>query len=279
MRRSFLVACLAAFAASSTIPARADIQWLHSWDQAQQLARKTGKPIFVDMVTDWCVWCKRMDTYVYPTRTAQAAMANVIPLKLDAERAGYGLARRFDVHSFPTSLVLDDKGELLGRLSGYLKPEDLSLALTEVAKDRRDEKTYKSRLSANPRDFKALCGMSKISIDRGSLDGAVRYAQRAAAAKRGPSTELANCFERIGEAYYATKRPDLAAPAFELAAKRASGQTQRIRAELNRAGSLLACGDRGGAIYIARDVLHRKAPGPDAQQRGQAEAILEASNR
>ncbi|MFX8059749.1 thioredoxin family protein, partial [Acinetobacter baumannii] len=69
MRRSFLVACLAAFAASSTIPARADIQWLHSWDQAQQLARKTGKPIFVDMVTDWCVWCKRMDTYVYPTRT------------------------------------------------------------------------------------------------------------------------------------------------------------------------------------------------------------------
>ena len=37
-----------------------DVKWL-SFEEAQKLAAKTPKKIFVDVYTDWCGWCKKMD--------------------------------------------------------------------------------------------------------------------------------------------------------------------------------------------------------------------------
>ncbi len=36
------------------------IKWL-SWEEAQEKARKEKKKVFVDVYTEWCGWCKKMD--------------------------------------------------------------------------------------------------------------------------------------------------------------------------------------------------------------------------
>ena len=40
------------------------IQW-YSIEQAEKLARQNPKKIFIDVYTDWCGWCKKMDATTY----------------------------------------------------------------------------------------------------------------------------------------------------------------------------------------------------------------------
>lgn len=49
-------------AQNSSSPAK--ITWL-TWNQAQELNKKNPKPIFIDIYTDWCGWCKRMDATTF----------------------------------------------------------------------------------------------------------------------------------------------------------------------------------------------------------------------
>src|ERR1043165_4188211 len=40
------------------------LKWL-SFDAAKTLAAKGNKKIMVDVYTDWCKWCKKLDTVTY----------------------------------------------------------------------------------------------------------------------------------------------------------------------------------------------------------------------
>lgn len=64
-----------------------DIQWM-DWTEAVESARsKKKKKIFVDMYTDWCGWCKRMDrsTFAEP-EVVQYMNKHFYPVKFDAEQ-------------------------------------------------------------------------------------------------------------------------------------------------------------------------------------------------
>ena len=40
------------------------INWVN-WDQAQSLMKKQKRKVMVDIYTDWCGWCKRMDASTF----------------------------------------------------------------------------------------------------------------------------------------------------------------------------------------------------------------------
>ncbi|MCX6258524.1 MAG: DUF255 domain-containing protein, partial [Bacteroidia bacterium] len=82
---------------------------------------KEGRLIFVDAYTDWCSWCKKMDSDVY-TDTAVGKFMNshFIPVKMDMEQ-GFGkrLAMKYHVRSFPTFLICNADGKLVYSTNGY----------------------------------------------------------------------------------------------------------------------------------------------------------------
>ena len=112
-----------------------------SWDAGLREAEASGRPVLVDVTTDWCGWCKRMDQDVYARADVQGYLARkFVTVKLDAESddaARYEgraytsrtLAARFGVDSYPTSVFLSAKGGHLGSVPGYLPPEDFLLLL------------------------------------------------------------------------------------------------------------------------------------------------------
>lgn len=66
--------------------AEKNVKW-YTWEEAVEANKKKKKKFFVDIYTDWCGWCKRMDKATFED-PAVAAILNrdFYPIKLDAEQ-------------------------------------------------------------------------------------------------------------------------------------------------------------------------------------------------
>ena len=61
------------------------INWL-TLEEADSLYKIQKRPMFIDVYTDWCGWCKRMDASTFKDPTVAAYLnANFYPVKLNAE--------------------------------------------------------------------------------------------------------------------------------------------------------------------------------------------------
>lgn len=123
-----------------------DIKWL-SWDEAVKLSQTDAKPkkMFIDVYTDWCGWCKKMDkdTFQHPD-VSKYMQDNFYMVKLDAEgkapieykgktfkfvpsgRNGYhelAAALLQGQLSYPTVVFLDEEMNMLSPVPGYQKVE------------------------------------------------------------------------------------------------------------------------------------------------------------
>ena len=134
---------------SATYPKADDakLTWL-TIEQAQELNKKKPRKIFVDVYTDWCGWCKRMDktTFSHP-EVVKYLNANYYAVKMNAEQTEniifknqvYKFNAGQNSHdlavsllngqmSFPTTVYLDEKLNVLSPVPGYLTaPEFLKL--------------------------------------------------------------------------------------------------------------------------------------------------------
>ena len=63
-----------------------EINW-HTWEEAYELSQESPKKIFVDLYTDWCGWCKKMDrtTFKDPS-VVQYLNENFYAVKFNAEQ-------------------------------------------------------------------------------------------------------------------------------------------------------------------------------------------------
>ncbi len=62
------------------------IQW-YTWEEAIKASEDHPKKLFIDVYTDWCGWCKRMDKTTFSDKeVADYINANFYPVKLDAEQ-------------------------------------------------------------------------------------------------------------------------------------------------------------------------------------------------
>ena len=145
MKKLAIVAVLA-LAVSSTASAS---PWIKSFTQAQQKAKSKNQIIFVDLFADWCGWCHKFEQDVIPSEAFQKATDNMVLLRLNTEDQGEGtnLARRYNVTSLPTFLVLDKDAVVVGIIRGYQVPNDFAASLKDV-EGRYD--AFQKRVAAEP---------------------------------------------------------------------------------------------------------------------------------
>ena len=95
--------------------------WFHSRRDALAQARKTGKPILVDVNTSWCGPCQMMKHEVFQKPSFAKEAARWILLDLDGD-AHAELAGFYGVQGFPTLLALNSHGKVVTRQTGYGGP-------------------------------------------------------------------------------------------------------------------------------------------------------------
>lgn len=143
------------FAVSLLLPRHASaqkIEWL-GLEQALTKAESAPRPIIVDLYTDWCGWCKKMDVYTFENKgIVKYINEHFYAAKFDAESAEtityrgkkFEGAKGRGVHSlathlvgkrmgFPTLLYLQANGELITVVGGYKTPSDLEPILHFIA--------------------------------------------------------------------------------------------------------------------------------------------------
>ena len=99
-------------------------------------ASDEGKYAMVDAYTEWCGWCRTMDTETFAdTAVGTFFDGQLVAAKFDMETGfGVDLAMKYRVSDYPHFLFFDGDGHLIGRLSGFKKPEDFMAAVSQVLK-------------------------------------------------------------------------------------------------------------------------------------------------
>ena len=121
--------------------------WIEDFAAAKRQAEKENKRIVMAISgSDWCPWCVKLDKDVYarPKFVAEASK-NFVLVMIDnpqdrsilsplAQEQNESLLTKYGVRGYPTTLVLDAKGEVLARFSGYRAggPAAMLKALAEV---------------------------------------------------------------------------------------------------------------------------------------------------
>ncbi|MBL7797203.1 MAG: DUF255 domain-containing protein [Saprospiraceae bacterium] len=149
------------------------VQWL-SIEEALERSKTEKRKIFIDVYTDWCGWCKRMDesTFVDPA-VAEYLNANYYPVKFNAEqqeevlfnsktytfrrngsRGYHELAAEWlnNRLSFPTVVFLDETQNVIQPIPGYLDGAKLETILNYFGTDSHKTtpwETYERKFTNN----------------------------------------------------------------------------------------------------------------------------------
>lgn len=149
--------------ADAKTPTEGVIKWM-SIQEAEKACREKPKKIIIDVYTDWCGWCKRMDanTFNHPI-ISKYISENYYAVKLDAEqktditfldktfkfiasgRSGYN-ELAFELLqgklSYPTIAFMDENLFYIQPLPGYRGPEDMDKILRFFGTDAFRTKTW-----------------------------------------------------------------------------------------------------------------------------------------
>lgn len=156
-----------------------DISW-HKFDDALVAAKASGKHIMVDVYTDWCGWCKKLDKETYtdaavlkvlsesyvsakikgddanrrlkvraqPTEEEGRTLLQIVPTE-EPEISEKDLTRsQLRVSGFPTILFFASDGRMITKLSGFQKADAFAHILNFIKDDLYEVMTYQDYLKS-----------------------------------------------------------------------------------------------------------------------------------
>ncbi|RNI26496.1 thioredoxin family protein [Rufibacter latericius] len=142
----------AALNSPSTLVPASELQWL-TLEQALQKNKTKPRKILVDVYTDWCGWCKKMDKQVYRNpEVVKKLNQDFYVVRLNAEQRQsitvqgktYKYLEKYKAHelalsllngqmSYPSTVFLNEKQQIMERVPGYIPPKDFLRALAYLS--------------------------------------------------------------------------------------------------------------------------------------------------
>ena len=166
------------------------------WDAALKKAASEKKTVFALFTgSDWCIWCKRLEGEVLSKKAFSDEVGKTfVPVFLDfpndkslvpeaTAKRNHELAKKYSVRGYPTVLLLDAQGEVLGQ-TGYKQggPEKYLEHVKGLVQNgpllQKHIKPYEKRFEAIGKKFgeSANAVAAKVTGDRAAKEKAVKAA-------------------------------------------------------------------------------------------------------
>ena len=167
MQKVILIAVLAFFGLGGLVAQEA-VKW-YSIDEAVRLSSQEPRVLVIDVYTDWCGWCKRMDAMTFSDPEVVAMLnKNFYPVKLNAEgkedivigdrtfkfvdNGGRGYHEIAAVVtkgrlSYPTISYVDEEGRVLQAAPGFKTPEQFKVYLNYYAEGIYKNQDFESYMA------------------------------------------------------------------------------------------------------------------------------------
>ena len=130
----------------------------NSFDSGLEAAKSSNKKVLIDVYTDWCGWCKKMDAEVYTDAAVKDYLGkNFVIIKLNAESDGTihykgreythpQIAAAFGINGYPTTIFLKENGDPITLLPGFLDASKFIYVLSYIAENEFEHKPFDTYL-------------------------------------------------------------------------------------------------------------------------------------
>ena len=146
------------------------IKW-YTFEEAYKLNKKKPKKIFIDVFTDWCGWCKKMDSETFTNAVISEYMSkHFYCVKFDAERKdtivldgitfvnknpnGKRSSHQLAVEllkgkmAYPSFVFLNEKGQSITVIQSYMAPAGFEPVIHYFGDDAYQKTSWEEYKSA-----------------------------------------------------------------------------------------------------------------------------------
>jgi thioredoxin-related protein len=164
-RTSYIFVLLIIISGSLYAGDKIELKW-KTFNEGLKEAKASKKKVLIDVYTDWCKWCKKMDQDVYGNELVSKYLSEqYVLVKLNAEsplEATYNdkkltereVAGGFGVNSYPTTLFLDEKGGFITPLAGFIPPEKFIDVVKFIGENYYEKMSWDEYQKQNKADTK-----------------------------------------------------------------------------------------------------------------------------
>lgn len=143
------------------------------FEQVLEQAKAEKKIIMLDLYTDWCIWCKKLDQNVYQNAEVGKFSTRFLNLKKNAEKGdGIEIAKKYQPTGYPCILFLNSTGAEIDRIGGYLEPADFLQRLVKIYMGTDTFIGLKTKFEKQPDDASVAFKLAEKYATRGDVSHA-----------------------------------------------------------------------------------------------------------
>lgn len=223
-------------AAGAAVAALAQIKWVPTYKAALKQAKTTKKIVMIEFYTAWDLdpnYVKdspgqKLENDTFKDPYAQKVANKFVPVRLNVEKEGKELGKKFHITNYPTVLFVDSNENAVGIIDGYEDATEFIKHGNQFIKDYADMPKMESALKHNSKNLAAIARLGTIYANRYQIATALAHLKKAEEIDPKNGTDrLSGLYNAVGDYYQSASQFDSAIPYFQKSADTAKTTDDR----------------------------------------------------
>lgn len=165
------------------------IEWRTDYNTARKESQETGLPLLLQIGTEECFYCKKMDATTFKDAKVIAMLGGFIPVKIDGNKEA-GLTKALKIQVYPTTVLAAADGTIHAFVQGHVGVDPFKEQLK-----RTTELVAADKKPAPKQNDAALVKLAAAAKQANETAAELQLTLAEAYREKGEAAEAAKCCE------------------------------------------------------------------------------------